>query len=360
MPGAGNGVSKLISMTRPSPLVWMTIALWVAAFLVLTYRASLMMEAPQLIQFPPRLVSCVIGALLCWALSFFLRRFTHWSLAAQLTLGFIASIAIGIIYGALTAAVFRTLLPSPGGESPLWLDVMGRAQGYLWIFISWCFAYLALTYSERARENQMRLMEAQALAADAQNRMLRYQVNPHFLFNTLNALQTLMVDRKTALARGMVQSLADFLRYSLAREPDEMVTLGEEAEAQSAYLAIEKARFGDRLKFVCEIDSDARNVRVPSLILQPLIENAVKYAVTPSVGTVTIALTARLATRQVRIEVRDDGPGAPSNGAKSLKVGLENVRRRLELAYGGAADFSYGPAEPRGFAVTILLPRDGV
>ncbi|HYC74838.1 sensor histidine kinase [Brevundimonas sp.] len=347
-------------MTRPSPLVWMTIALWVAAFLVLTYRASLMMEGPQLIQYPPRLFSCAIGALLCWLLSFALRRFNHWSLASQLALGFVASIFTGIIYGGLTAAVFRLMLPSPGGESPLWMDVMARAQAYLWIFISWCFAYLALSYSEQSRENQMRLMEAQTLAADAQNRMLRYQVNPHFLFNTLNALQTLLLDRKTGRARAMVQSLADFLRYSLAREPDEMVTLGEEAEAQSAYLAIEEARFGDQVKFVCEIDSDARNVRVPSLILQPLIENAVKYAVTPSTGTVTISLTARLTTERVRIEVRDDGHVGAPVPSKGLKVGLENVRRRLELAYGGQAEFTYGPMEPKGFVVIILLPRDGV
>jgi LytS/YehU family sensor histidine kinase len=206
----------------------------------------------------------------------------------------------------------------------------------------------------------MRLMEAQALAADAQNRMLRYQVNPHFLFNTLNALQTLLLDRKTGRAREMVQALADFLRYSLAREPDEMVTLGEEAEAQSAYLAIEKARFGERVKFVCEIDSGARNVRVPSLILQPLIENAVKYAVTPSTGTVTLSLIARLTTERVRIEVRDDGQAGPPASAKGLNLGLENVRRRLELVYGGQAQFTYGPTEPSGFAVTILLPRDGV
>lgn len=346
-------------MTRPSPLVWMTIALWVAAFLVLTYRASLSMEAPQLVQYPPRFLSCATGALLCWLLSFALRRFNHWSLASQLALGFVASVVTGIIYGGLTAALFRWMLPSENGQSPLWMEVMGRAQGYLWIFISWCFAYLALTYSEQSRENQLRLMEAQSLAADAQNRMLRYQVNPHFLFNTLNALQTLLLDRKTGRAREMVQALADFLRYSLAREPDEMVTLGEEAEAQSAYLKIEKARFGDRLRFVCEIDSAARNAKVPSLILQPLIENAVKYAVTPSVGTVTIALTARLTTDHVRIEVRDDGSAGPT-GAAGLKVGLENVRRRLDLAYSGKAEFTYGPAGPSGFTVTILIPRDGV
>jgi len=338
----------------------MTIALWVAAFVVLTYRAELLMEGPKLVQLLPRFVSCAIGALLCWLMSFALRPFKHWKLVPQFTLGFVASIVTGIIYGALTAVVFRSLLPSDEGMSPLWMEVMGRAQGYLWIFISWCFAYLALSYSEQSRQNEMRLMEAQALAADAQNRMLRYQVNPHFLFNTLNALQTLLLDRKTARARAMVQSLADFLRYSLAREPDEMVTLGEEAEAQSAYLKIEEARFGDRLRFVCEIDSGARNARLPSLILQPLIENAVKYAVTPSVGAVTIVLSGRLTTETVRIEVRDDGARGGGGGAQSLKVGLENVRRRLELAYGGKAEFSYGPTEPKGFAVTILLPRDGV
>jgi signal transduction histidine kinase len=350
-------VSKLTTLTRLPPLVWMTLALWLAAFLVLTFRAALMSELPQLMQVPPRAVACLVGALLCGGLSFALRPFNNLSLAAQLSLGFLASIVVGVLYGAIAAVIFDAMTPPSGESSPFWLNMMGRAQAYLWIFISWCFAYLALTYSERSRMNEMQLVEAQALAADAQNRMLRYQVNPHFLFNTLNALQTLLLDRKTGRAREMVQSLADFLRYSLSREPDEMVTLGEEAEAQSAYLTIEKARFGDRLKFVCSIDSDASNVRVPSLILQPLIENAVKYAVTPSIGTVTISLTARLTTEEVRIEVRDDGSAVAPTRAKGLKVGLENVRRRLKLAYGGEADFVYGPAAPAGFSAVIFLPR---
>lgn len=335
----------------------MTIALWCAAFLVLSFRAMLAPGMPQWPQVPPRLVNCIVGALLCGGLSFALRPFNHLSLAAQLAIGFLASIAVGILYGAITALVFMWMIPETGESSPFWLNMMGRAQGYLWIFISWCFAYLALTYSERSRMHEMQLVEAQALAADAQNRMLRYQVNPHFLFNTLNALQTLLLDRKTGRAREMVQSLADFLRYSLSRDPEEMVTLGEEAEAQSAYLAIEKARFGDRLKFVCSIDSDARNVRVPSLILQPLIENAVKYAVTPSVGAVTISLIGRLTTEEVRIEVRDDGSATGPVKGKGLNVGLENVRRRLNLAYGGGADFIYGPTQPAGFSAVIFLPR---
>src|SRR5207253_2863677 len=117
-----------------------------------------------------------------------------------------------------------------------------------WSFIAWCAIVFALSYDEEAREQSLRLVEAQALAAESQNQMLRYQINPHFLFNTLNALSSLILQKDFARAERMVLSLSNFLRASLEKAPGDKITLAEELEAQRQYLAIEQERFGDRLQ----------------------------------------------------------------------------------------------------------------
>ncbi len=340
----------------------MTIALWVAAFAVLSVRAVGVPGDDYWAQFYPRALSCLLGAAVCGLMYLGFRPLARFGLAVQFTVALVASAIIGVIYGGATYLIFVACLPPAPGvpgemESPLWLASVMRGQGYLWIFMTWCCAYLALAWNERARDNELRLVEAQALAADAQNRMLRYQINPHFLFNTLNALHALMQDREVDRGKQVVLALADFLRFSLARSPDEKVTLLEEIEAQLAYLTIEQVRFGDRLRVVQSIDPAAAGAAVPSMILQPLVENAVKYAVAPSARPVTLDITARVRGGFVEIEVGDDGQGAKS-ASPSLGVGLDNVRRRLRLAWGEAGEFRHGPRPLGGYAAIIRFPLE--
>ena len=337
-----------------SPVAKMTYAFWGAVFVILTLRGLFVPDTfwPSL---PPRLITCVFGVALCLAFAWASRPIRHLKIAAQLAIGLGIAIVGAFVFSVIAELVFQAASPSPpGAEGPFLLLVVGRAQFNMFVFMSWSFAFLAVTYSETARRNQLELVEAQALAADAQNRMLRYQINPHFLFNALNALQTLLLDRRTAQARGVVEKLAEFLRYSLARKPDEMVTLREEVEAQQAYLAIEEVRFSDRLTFQREIDPTVEGVLVPSLILQPLIENAVKYAVGPASGQVTIRLAAYPQDGCLILEVRDDGK--TSSKKPGLGVGLDNVARRLALIYGARARFEHGPATPRGYLARLSLP----
>lgn len=332
----------------------MTLAFWSVVFVFMSVRSLL---EPVLFcqQFLPRGLACLFGALMCGGLLRALRRLSTFSLGVQIPAAIVITLASSVLYGAVVDFIFRALLPHD--DDPWYFTVMGRAIGYVWIIASWFFAYFAMTFRETARQNELRLMEAQALTADAQNRMLRYQVNPHFLFNTLNALQTLMSDRKVPQAKQMVLSLADFLRYSLAQSPTDMVTLGEEVEAQAAYLSIEQARFGKRLNIIFDVPPALTRTRVPSLILQPLIENAVKYAVAPSRDPVTIKLVAEAEGDRLRIAVSDDGRAGPDR-PPSLGLGLENVRRRLELAYEGRATFTFGPALPSGFTVAMTVPLE--
>ena len=139
--------------------------------------------------------------------------------------------------------------------------------------------------------------------------MLRYQLNPHFLFNTLNSISTLVLLKQTERANAMLARLSSFLRYTLANEPTAKVTLAQEVETLKLYLEIEKMRFEDRLRPHFRIESETIGARLPSLLLQPLIENAIKYAVTPGENGADIWITAQREGQAVRIEVADNGDG---------------------------------------------------
>ena len=336
----------------------MTVGLWLLVFVLYTIR-SLWNDIPFWPQIFPRLLMCSWGALCCGALYRVLRPHAHRRLPTQLAIVLAASMvaAAADAMGSLLIADWMLKEISPPREKDWVTTAVVNTQSFVWVFVTWSCIYMTQTYSARLRANELRLLEAQALASDAQNRMLRYQINPHFLFNTLNALSSLVLQKRTERAEQMLLALSGFLRYSLARAPDEAVPLREEAQAQSEYLRIEQARFGDRLKFIKRIDPQVENILLPSMILQPLIENAVKYAVAPTSDPVTIELIARRDGPNIEIRVCDDGCGA-STEAPSLGVGLENVRRRLDVVYGGKASFSHGKAEVRGYCAKIVIPAE--
>jgi LytS/YehU family sensor histidine kinase len=228
------------------------------------------------------------------------------------------------------------------------------------ILAAWSGLYYGINYYLLLEEeiDQRVLLESQA--STAQLAMLRYQLNPHFLFNTLNSISTLVLLKQTERANAMLSRLSSFLRYTLANEPTAKVTLVQEVETLKLYLEIEKMRFEDRLRPHFKIDGDTIGVRLPSLLLQPLIENAIKYAVTPAENGADIWITAQREGRAVRIEVADSGPGhggVPID-AQSMGVGLANIQDRLMQAYGPAHGFATRANERGGFSVIIEIPLD--
>jgi len=228
------------------------------------------------------------------------------------------------------------------------------------ILAAWSALYYGINYYLLLEEeiDQRVLLESQA--STAQLAMLRYQLNPHFLFNTLNSISTLVLLKQTERANAMLSRLSSFLRYTLVNEPTAKVTLVQEVETLKLYLEIEKMRFEDRLRPHFKIDGDTIGVRLPSLLLQPLIENAIKYAVTPAENGADIWLTAQREGRAVRIEVADSGPGhggAPID-AQSTGLGLANIQDRLPQAYGPAHGFATRKNERGGFSVIIEIPLD--
>jgi LytS/YehU family sensor histidine kinase len=235
---------------------------------------------------------------------------------------------------------------------------------------AWSALYYAINFFLQIEEQNDQLIRLENQATQAQLAMLRYQLNPHFLFNTLNSISTLVLLKQTEPANAMLSRLSSFLRYTLVNEPTGRVTVAQEIDTLKLYLDIERMRFEERLRTEFRIDPAAEPALLPSLLLQPLVENAIKYAVSPQETGAEITIAAQLVGQNLRITVSDTGPGLQNNTASnrlsgvtfdggeqvSTGVGLANIRDRLAQAYG--EDHRFETMEPAegGFAVLIEIP----
>ena len=240
---------------------------------------------------------------------------------------------------------------------------IGYFQGILltgfYPMLCWSGLYFGIKYYQMLQDESAKVLRASAMAHEAQLKMLRYQLNPHFLFNTLNAISTLILESETQTANLMVNRLSNFLRYSLDSDPMQKVTLEQEVTALKMYLEIEQVRFEERLHLDFEIEPAAEKALIPSLILQPLVENAIKYAIAQSEEGGTIRLNARVFAGEVLLEVADDGPGITDpNHPQSTSggVGLTNTRDRLREMYGGDHNFALENLSSGGLKVCIRIP----
>jgi two-component system LytT family sensor kinase len=236
--------------------------------------------------------------------------------------------------------------------------VMEEAFGRYFMMLAWCSLYLALLTGEKARAAERREGTYRRAAKAAELRSLRYQVNPHFLFNTLNSLSALVLTGKTQAAERMIQTISTFYRRSLADDPTADVPLREEFALQKLYLDIEAVRFPHRLRAVYKLPPELEDAKVPGLILQPLVENSVKHAVAPTAEQVTITLAAREEYGRLVVTVSDDGPGAAASDDDKRHnhgIGVANVRDRLEARFGGEATIVAGPA-PGGYSTQLRMP----
>ncbi|HEY1144613.1 MAG TPA: histidine kinase [Sphingomicrobium sp.] len=277
-----------------------------------------------------------------------------WTLILSLAVVVLASATFSIIE---TWSVSTFLRPDlrPTGVAYLGAIMLDFALLAAWAALYYGINYfLLLEFEIKQRET----LESQA--SSAQLAMLRYQLNPHFLFNTLNSISTLVLLKQTERANAMLARLSSFLRYTLANEPTAKVTLAQEVETLKLYLEIEKMRFEDRLRPHFRVEADTIGARLPSLLLQPLIENAIKYAVTPSENGADIWINASREGQAVRIEVSDNGngEGADLAASPSTGVGLANIRDRLTQAYGAAHGFQTRQNDQGGFSVIVEIPYE--
>ena len=243
--------------------------------------------------------------------------------------------------------------------TPIQAIADNSANGYFF-FIAWAALYLALCYAAEAQMLERRTAQLRGAAQAAELRALRYQVNPHFLFNTLNSLSSLVMTGKREEAERMILNLSNFFRTSLSGDPTEDVPLSAEIQLQRLYLDIEGVRFPDRLLVKVDLPERLRNACVPGLLLQPLVENAVKYGVARSRRPVTIRLSAREDSGGLVLTVENDGePGDVRTEEQGTGVGLANVRDRLAARFGDRASCRWGPLPGGGFRVTLTMPIHG-
>ncbi len=257
----------------------------------------------------------------------------------------------------------RRIMVQVGGGSdghsmtPIQAIADNAANGYFFI-AAWAALYLAMCYAAETRVAERRAARFRAAAQSAELRALRYQVNPHFLFNTLNSLSSLVMIGKAEAAERMIMNLSTFFRTSLTGDPTDDMRLDEEIRLQRLYLDIEAVRFPERLVVDIAVPPELENACVPGLILQPLVENAVKYGVSRARRPITIRIRAKEQGSVLRLTVEDDGDTMlPDEDAPpGTGVGLRNVRDRLAARYGEACACDWGPLPGGGFGVTLLLP----
>ena len=242
-------------------------------------------------------------------------------------------------------------------------QIADQALNGYFFFAAWGALFLALSYAAAVRAAEREAAGYRAAARDAELRALRYQVNPHFLFNTLNSLSTLILTDRRDDAEAMILNLSTFFRTSLTADPTEDVVLSEEIRLQRLYLDIEAVRFPERLIVEITVPSTLGNACVPCLILQPLVENAIKYGVSRAKRPVTIRICAREDSHGLVLSVEDDGePLGDDAKLHGAGVGLKNVTDRLKARFGDDAACRYGPLANGGFGVTLFMPliRNGI
>ncbi|SOB86515.1 Histidine kinase-, DNA gyrase B-, and HSP90-like ATPase [Sphingomonas guangdongensis] len=303
------------------------------------------------------IIEAIVGYCLTLLLSTlygYYRRLPRISAVALTVLTLFAATLIYAVIQAFNFSFIRNADPTVS-----WSLVIGSSFLSFTMLAGWTALYFGINWYLIVEEqvDRMRLLESEA--SSAQLAMLRYQLNPHFLFNTLNSISTLVLLKQTERANAMLSRLSAFLRYTLANEPTAHVTLVQEVETLKLYLEIEKMRFEARLRTSFEIDPRVEKALLPSLLLQPLVENAIKYAVTPQEDGADIAVTARLSGERVQIAVSDTGPGLIGTKGRptlSTGVGLANIRERLAQAYGPDHRIDTRSRPGEGFSVEIEIP----
>jgi two-component system LytT family sensor kinase len=250
-------------------------------------------------------------------------------------------------------------LVDPESQFKTAFEVFGGAVSMTFLLGCWSAIYFGVKYYESLQRQREAALRSAALAQEAQLKMLRYQLNPHFLFNTLNAISTLILDNQNRTANHAVTRLSEFLRYTLDQDPMKKVTLRQEIEALDLYMNTERLRFGGRLRLEYAVEEPALDALVPSLLLQPLIENAVKYAITPREEGGSIRIEGRARGAMLELTVIDDGPGLRDGNAliEGRGVGLRNTRERLAVLYSDKHRFAVLNSHP-GMRIEIGFPLE--
>ncbi len=287
-----------------------------------------------------------------------LRR-QSWSAVASISFVLAVSFAGALAWRELHTFFLQSYygIRETGSVSPHFVAVpLGTFLYDGFVLLAWSLLYLAITNWRELEQQRERAVRAEAGAQSARLRALRSQLEPHFLFNTLNAVSSLVVDGKNSEASRMITRLSEFLRLTLDTSDSTEIALAEELEFARRYLDIEQIRFGSRLQVTIDAGPETMSGMVPTLILQPLVENAVKHGVLLREEGGLISITASRNNGSLRLSVVDNGPGTTGDRSTVRGLGLNNTSARLHELYGDSAKITLGPATGHGTEVTLDIP----
>ncbi len=345
---------------------------WLFYVIIITLRAAVSDWPAQEELALRRVVVTLFGIAITYLLYRLLRLFEEKALSTRIITAFAGAIPCAVAIAIFNYYMFNVYDPQSlfdeahmekmreymETENYALKAIVEDSVSRFFFMISWASLYLTLSYASEVRTVERKAARFAQAAQDAELRSLRYQVNPHFLFNTLNSLSTLVMRSQPAEAEKMILNLSKFYRTSLSGDPLEDVALSEEVHLQKLYLDIEAVRFPKRLKTETDVPAELDDVLVPGLILQPLVENAIKHGVAHSKRPVTIRISATTERDFLIITVSDDGEAQPKNKSNGMNngIGLANVRDRLETRFGSQAKLKTFHPETGGFVAELTMP----
>jgi len=369
-----NTYSRLVK--DDETLFWILQCLGWTGISLLTYLSlSVPYDQYELSYLAHNIAQSLVGFLLSTPLRYLYRSVWSWGGYARVAVVIGSAVMLAVLWAAIRLFLFMMMT----GESGLWSDFGGWLFPSLFVFFTWAALYHGIKYfqflqreqevavrAESAqRQEALKRMKAEAETKAAQLQLLRYQLNPHFLFNTLNSVSSLIAAERGIDANGMLLKLSTFLRFALERDDMTLTSLREDLMSVELYLDIEKVRFSDRLVVELDVTADAYRCSVPSLLLQPIIENAIKYAIAQSEEGGIIRVSARVEDQVLILTVDDSGPDDPqktvsappeSEDASGTGIGLQNIRERLSTLYGAMFSVEKGSSPLGGFRVRISIP----
>lgn len=367
-------LSSLTWISERGHTFWLLNAVGWAGISVVTYFSlSLPYSQFELSYLAHNVSQSLVGFLLTLPMRRGFKAIWDWPVGPRLVVALTLALVFAMIWSVLRLLLFLVMTDEVG----LWRDFGGWLFPSIFVFVAWAALYHGIKYYQllqvqreallelesQQRQRALQLAQMRAQAQDAQLQLLRYQLNPHFLFNTLNSVTSLVTAGRTKDANAMLGRLSDFLRFSLEGGNDALVPLAHEIEAIQRYLLIEQVRFSDRMVIEFSTESDLDDLLVPSLLLQPLVENAIKYAIARSEtgGTIRVAATSR--GSRLHLSVSDSGSQRDSLQEDSIitaggspGIGLRNTRERLRNLFGEDFDLAITDSELGGLCFTVSLP----
>lgn len=360
-------------MSNKNAQLWLLVlGYWCFVSVISLFTLTLWYGAISWLHIGHTIIQSALGFILSFPLYFAVMAIWEQSLFMRVLKSILLTIFVALIWTVARLAIFIHMTTF----DDQWNDFGGWLFGSIFIYLGLVGFFHGMKYFQllqnkhdvmlkteaEIKEEQIKTMRAQTVARDAQIKMLRYQLNPHFLCNTLNAINSLIEIEEPKKAQRMAIQLSKFLRYSLDNNPNTKITLENELNALNLYLEIEKTRFSERLKLDFNIDKQALQASIPSLLLQPIIENSMKHVIAKNENGGTIRLSANLTDHQLVLVLSDTGStNIDSKMLKSSKgrgIGLRNIDERLKILYGNDFLFELNIMASGALKTTIKIPYE--